>query len=261
MDKHHDFKFCASYKMSDGIRSCIFEQICEHPLDLATDFENQVTRPVKYTLLHDFILDYIVGYIDFELNDAIGNDDCGREIIEWCQEYGIELMSVEQYNESAGVVDDSEDEPDMFEYIFTYLREVAIDELAPQIQVEVFNLLYADRCFLIEFNKLIANDIKEMAKEDYPFLLKRDGVVNRATYWPAWLKRALFCREKGLCAVCKTDLSSLHHTSGKTAIDHMVPLNLGGVNDATNLQLLCESCNLSKLGDQIVTTNLHPTFW
>lgn len=41
----------------------------------------------------------------------------------------------------------------------------------------------------------------------------------------------------------------------------MVPLNLGGVNDLSNLQLLCQKCNLDKLGDAIVASNFHLTFW
>ena len=33
-----------------------------------------------------------------------------------------------------------------------------------------------------------------------------------------------FCREKGLCALCKSDLSAIFHTHGKLAIDHIVPI-------------------------------------
>lgn len=42
------------------------------------------------------------------------------------------------------------------------------------------------------------------------------------------------------CAVCKSKLGKSYH------VDHIMPLALGGSNDASNLQLLCPPCNLSK---------------
>ena len=50
----------------------------------------------------------------------------------------------------------------------------------------------------------------------------------------------LFSLQRGLCAVCQTDIS------GKNHVDHVMPLALGGTNDKTNLQLLCPTCNHSK---------------
>jgi hypothetical protein len=258
--RHHDFKFCASYKLADEVRAAVFDGYCDPPLEIASDFENQVMKPIKNSLLHDYITHYINGYFYFYLMDAGGDECSGDEITQWCEEYKIPLKTPEEYYTSVGI-EWVEDETDFFEYNTEYLLDMASTELTPLIQTEVFNLLFSDRCFLIEFNKLIAEEISGLKVIDFPNVLKRDGVLKRATYWPAWLKRALFCREKGLCAICKTDLSSIFHTGGKLAIDHMVPLNLGGVNDSSNLQMLCEKCNLEKLGDTIVTTNLHPTFW
>jgi hypothetical protein len=258
--QHHDFKFCASYKIADQLRSVVFDGYCDEPLEVASNFDEQLLKPTKNSILHDYITHFIVGYFDFYINGAAHDDFCGDEIREWCEEYSLDIKTPKQYFEEAGIEYD-EDEADLYEYNTEYLRDVATERLTPLIQIEVFNLLFTDRCFLIEFNKAIAADVSQYKKAQFPEVLSKDGVVKRATYWPAWLKRALLCREKGLCAICKTDLSSIYHTTGKTAIDHMVPLNLGGINDASNLQMLCEKCNLEKLGDQIVTTNLHPTFW
>ena len=258
--RHHDFKFCASYKLADEIRAAVFDGYCDSPVDIASNFDVQVLKPVKESLLHDYIAHYINQYFYFFLMDA-GADECaGDEIIGWCEEYKLPLKTAEQYYVSVGIPW-IEDETDLFEYHTEYLLEEASKQLTPLIQTEVFNLLFSDRCFLIEFNKAIAEDITTLKLVDEPKILKKDGVVKRVTYWPKWLERALFCREKGLCAICKKDLSSIYHTGGKLAIDHMVPLNLGGVNDSSNLQLLCQKCNLEKLGDKIVTSNLHPTFW
>lgn len=258
--RHHDFKFCASYKLADEIRAAVFDGYCDSPLDIASDFDNQVLKPIKNSLLHDYISHYIKQYFYFFLMDAGSDESAGDEIIQWCKEYDLPLETPKEFYNRIGE-EWLEEETDLFIYHTEYLLEEASKSLTPLIQTEVFNLLFSDRGFLIQFNKAIADEIKELKVADLPNVLKKDGVAKRVTYWPKWLERALFCREKGLCAICKTDLSSIYHTGGKLAIDHMVPLNLGGVNDSSNLQLLCQKCNLDKLGDTIVTSNLHPTFW
>jgi RNase P subunit RPR2 len=54
--------------------------------------------------------------------------------------------------------------------------------------------------------------------------------------------------QKHKCANCKTPLSQGYH------IDHMMPLALGGSNDASNIQMLCPSCNRKKCAK-------HPLIW
>ena len=48
--------------------------------------------------------------------------------------------------------------------------------------------------------------------------------------------------QKGKCANCRSRLSR------GMQVDHIVPLVLGGSNDATNLQALCPTCNRRKSG-------------
>ena len=133
-----------------------------------------------------------------------------------------------------------------FDYV-EYLEELLLENALPTIIHEVFTLLFSDREAMKAFNLNIANYL---------------GVKTpRCTYWPKWLERALFCREKGLCALCKSDLTSLFHTHGKLAIDHIVPIALFGVNDPTNLQILCEVCNSKKSGNEVITSNTLPVFW
>jgi 5-methylcytosine-specific restriction endonuclease McrA len=52
----------------------------------------------------------------------------------------------------------------------------------------------------------------------------------------------LMTKQRGKCAHswCRKSLKNGHH------VDHVLPLALGGSNDRSNLQLLCESCNCSK---------------
>ncbi|MBS7805775.1 HNH endonuclease [Rhizobiales bacterium TNE-4] len=53
---------------------------------------------------------------------------------------------------------------------------------------------------------------------------------------------AYFLQAKGHCAQC-----SLKITPGKRwDLDHVIPLSLGGSNDITNLQVLCQACHTQK---------------
>lgn len=52
--------------------------------------------------------------------------------------------------------------------------------------------------------------------------------------------------QEGRCAICSRDLKG-----GNITCDHRVPLEDGGVNDETNLQLICTSpCSLDKTGKE-----------
>lgn len=46
--------------------------------------------------------------------------------------------------------------------------------------------------------------------------------------------------QKGKCAICRELFTSL------VEVDHIMPIALGGTNEALNLQLLCRTCNRSK---------------
>ena len=51
--------------------------------------------------------------------------------------------------------------------------------------------------------------------------------------------KRIFDRQRGRCAACRKKLSKYHR-------DHILPLVLGGDNNAKNIQLLCPPCNLQK---------------
>ena len=62
--------------------------------------------------------------------------------------------------------------------------------------------------------------------------------------WPKGLKQQLMRRQNSRCAYCGNRFVAQYFE-----IDHMMPVAIGGPNDASNLQVLCGPCNRRK-GDQ-----------
>lgn len=55
------------------------------------------------------------------------------------------------------------------------------------------------------------------------------------------IEERLMMLQKGRCACCKKSFKDVKHH-----IDHVIALSKGGMNDDSNLQLLCATCNLQK---------------
>lgn len=68
--------------------------------------------------------------------------------------------------------------------------------------------------------------------------------IKRLNRWPQWAVDAVVSRDRGLCARCGVSITG--ELRAPRHIDHIVALANGGTNDLSNLQLLCDSCNLSK---------------
>lgn len=51
---------------------------------------------------------------------------------------------------------------------------------------------------------------------------------------------SMFSKQSGRCASCRKSIKAGYH------IDHIEPISRGGSNYPSNLQLLCQTCNLSK---------------
>lgn len=246
-DNYHDFKYGAVFQFAHDVRERIMNQSFCSVIDSASDFEEQIIKPQKNTILHDFIEDSIdehfkVIYFNpcfdvYCIEDIELLDD--NAVTQLFDQYKIHYLTIEQYLER--------NNNDYFSYGYEYLREILEEKISPILKVEVFNLLFDDRKLMKEFNILIAGEL--------------DQRVARCKYWPKWLERALFCREKGLCALCHKDLTHLLHTKNKPAIDHIVPIALMGVNDPTNLQMLCDKCNGDKSNIHITTSNYRPLYW
>lgn len=139
-------------------------------------------------------------------------------------------------------------EENQFEYLdvavkYTEYLEDNYYDVIDNIKRDVLYLLFQNRTFLMHFN-IFMSDVFE-------------GKSTRK-YLPQWVKRAVFYRDNGRCVMCQKDLSGLIDVEEdyEKQFDHIVPLEQGGLNDISNIQLMCRDCNHDK-GTQIYTSNVY----
>ena len=60
----------------------------------------------------------------------------------------------------------------------------------------------------------------------------------QSRYVSATTKKIVFARDGGACRCCGSSLNLEY--------DHITPFSCGGLNDPSNIQLLCQKCNRSK---------------
>lgn len=201
-------------------------------------------KPSKWTLLHDYIEYSVLDGISYSLKKS--GSEAYDEIYNELDAYDIIYKNHDTYKGND---------------FHHYLYRIHAQKICPELVPNIFNILFSDREVMRRFNLVISESIKKLNYSDWPNHLKRDGVLKRNTYWPEWLRSALFRREQGHCANCQKDLTGLLSNNRDIAIDHIVPLNMGGTNDSTNFQILCSKCNADKGGDNTNTSDLYSAFW
>ena len=202
------------------------------------------SKPAKFTILHRIIESSILFDISHTLKKV--GQEVYEDIYADLEAYSITYIKHDEYQGE-----------DFHEYLCGLYER----ELCPFLEKNVFFLLFEDREVMKKFNLGIAEKVSELKYSTWPHYLKRDGVLKRNTYWPKWLKEGVYRRDNGHCAICKKDLSGLLSNGPNLSIDHIVPLNLGGTNDPTNLQILCSDCNTDKGGDSTHTSDLYSPLW
>ncbi|MEL7628692.1 HNH endonuclease signature motif containing protein [Pectobacterium aroidearum] len=237
-----------SLNAASAIKGEIYSEDCYIPFEHAFYMDESVLKtsftPKKFTLLHDYISYRLREYFDYDLKKM--GSAIYSSIYEEFECFGVDFKKYEEYSGN-----------DYRSYLNNIFSNKVIDSLAKS----TFNILFSDRTLMKEFNLKISYEIKKLNFIDYPLYLARDGVMKRYSSWPKWLRSALLRREQGHCAICQTDLTGLISNNVDGAIDHLIPLNLGGTNDPTNLQLLCKRCNSEKGGNKLTSSDRYSQYW
>jgi HNH endonuclease len=152
---------------------------------------------------------------------------------------------------------------------YDYFEDLSLSQeyadLLARIGGEVFHILFQNREALTGLNRFISMAIDELEPDmlqDVPrlaVLFMRSGRLKRVEI-PIWVQRAVFFRERGRCAQCGTDISGLLDALPQKQFHHIIPLARGGLNDITNIQLLCSGCNAEK-SDQLAPPSRRYRRW
>lgn len=71
---------------------------------------------------------------------------------------------------------------------------------------------------------------------------KRIALLRGVEHQP-YTRREIYERDNGICRICGEPLP---YASGGFALDHIVPIALGGPDTPANIQLTCQPCNREK---------------
>lgn len=141
--------------------------------------------------------------------------------------------------------------------------ELHKDDVGKTIIHTAFHLLMSNKKFLRDFNEFLAEALETQSDKiplEYHSKLI-NGKIPRSTYWASWLETALYHRDKGCCSICRKNVTGEWNLTGSLGIDHIVPISKYGNNDPTNLQILCEKCNLTKGNKSNATSGFDIPLW
>ena len=231
------------------------------------DFVQPFQNP---SLFHDFIR-WTIYMVSYEDMTKVEIDDIrkGRKL--WV-DIAIKHYEIDDNNFESFLKENSKslltaDDDDIY-YYFQDLRLCQVyDDLLDKMSEEIFFILFLNRKLLQRFNDLVASKISEhiISDEDenddegLDAYFAQDGVLKRVTI-PVWVQRAVLHRDRGMCTNCNKDVSGLVSIGAIENFDHIIPLAAGGINDVSNIQLLCQTCNKSK-GKKTLTTSSKYEKW
>lgn len=180
---------------------------------LDDDFLSKASSPARHTLLHKFIESYLEAEYYYGSRKYEDNfPSMARELLE---AYNYEYREIPYDGRNSNL--------ELYKKLVPLFRPLAHD---------AFCILFKNRELMRDFGRIVA----EVSGRNFP----------RATYWPTWVKDAIFYRDNGRCGICNCDLTGVIATEHIIHVDHMIPISSCGTNDPTNLQILCDQCNLKK---------------
>lgn len=199
----------------------------------------------KFTPLHEYIEEIITDVI-WEERDTEASQLLDMHNIRWGKKLWVDhLLEAHGFQTSFIKWSERAHEKNAASYLESLQTENILPSLTERVAKEAFHILFTNRKVLSNFGERAAYYVLETAPSFYSEKLNEKGYLNRASI-PQWARNAIFHRDKGICVYCKADLTRLINQRNALHYDHIIPLAKGGMNDITNLQLLCESCNLKK---------------
>ena len=171
--------------------------------------------------------------------------------------YNVEHGSFAESLEAADITIKGATKADMDDYYWGLVESGCLEELELRIAEEVFYVTFQNRELLLGFNELAATYLTGTRTDDR---FRREGVLKRV-HLPKWVEKAVFHRDKGRCCICRTDLTGLVSLEGQRHFDHVVPLARGGINDVSNVQLLCSICNEQKGSGEGTTSSFYEKWY
>jgi len=177
--------------------------------------------------------------------------------------HNIEHPTFREWSANAGYDLEKTKDDTLHEYLHALYDNGPLEKLQEQMVDEIFFLMFLNREFLRKFHEMVSFHIADVdvdsLRAEQRELFKSNGVLERC-HIPAWAQRAVFFRDRGGCALCNQDISGLVNIGNTKHFDHIVALANGGINCVTNLQLLCDACNLKK-GARDSSTSMQYESW
>jgi HNH endonuclease len=208
----------------------------------------------KWSVLHDFA-QYSIRLLMDEQDgiEAVERLAASAKADLWIdhamRHHGIKPEGFRKWAAGQGIKSDDVTEDDICSYYEELNLTGQVTELVEHLANEVFYILFNNRGLLASLNDLVAGVVRDLDfqqfDDDGSISIGSSGYLKRVAI-PKWVQRAVLYRDKGLCASCSADISGLTHSQPDAHYDHIVPLSQYGINDVTNIQLLCSACNLKK---------------
>lgn len=212
--------------------------LVEEHINLETEFWNYnedyfIEHSAKFskdTLLHQYIVITAFNFYgrDFRKNGYYYDDE---NLLDWYEKF-------DTYNINISKIVEDENREDSGAYEWFLENEEKFCDLFSEMSEEAFYVLFSNRNLLLNFNKIVSNHIYEKNLIYPSGYMTEKGTIKRC-HIPVWVKKAVFHRDKGRCVFCNTDLTNLINSYKKSNFDHIVPLDMYGVNDPCNIQLTC----------------------
>ena len=229
-----EYKFESIYMFADIIYQSVKSEVEFWNFNIE-EFVQSATTFQKKSLLHIYTESTLYNYFNREYYK---NGDCYNEnhIDEWCSIFSTYKVRLKhrEFN-----FENTDNDDCVYEWFLK--NESSFKKLFQIIAIEVVHILFANKSFLLEFNKLARKNFNEIPTE----LLSEKGTIKRIAI-PQWVKKAVFYRDYGHCVFCNKDLTGIFSTMASSNYDHIIPLDKHGFNDICNIQLSCENCNKSK---------------